>query len=97
MTDDYVVVDYTDDRRTRGGMTEDEARAWMRAKPHAMRLWRVTGEDESFVLEEACEGEFRSEVPEHPQAERDWFDARLKAAIDRGVCQPDVVQSEGKE
>ena len=81
--DDFVVVDCTDDRRTRGGMTEDEARAWMRQKPHTMRLWRVTEEDESYLLDEACEGEFRSEVPEHPQAERDWFDRRFEAALER--------------
>lgn len=77
----YTVVDYTTGHDAEFD-SEEEARAFMRSTPHAMRLWS-DHHDAVRLLEEACEGEFRSEVPEHPQAERDWFDRRMEAALER--------------
>ena len=78
----YTVVDYTVGPPDKEFDSEESARAFMRSTPHAMRLWS-DHHDAVRLLEEACEGEFRSEVPEHPQAERDWFDRRMEAALER--------------
>lgn len=78
----YTVVDYTSGPPDLEFENEEAARAYMRSIPHAMRLWS-DHHDVVRLLEEACEGEFRSEVPEHPQAERDWFDRRMEAALER--------------
>jgi hypothetical protein len=78
----YTVVDYTI-AGTTAFDDEAEARAFMRSTRHALRLWSVDDAGDVRLVEEACEGELRSEVPEHPQAERDWFDRRMDAALER--------------